>query len=291
MIAAERAADEGEDRHMAVTVIASIIRGRKARKYISQKRCQNLLEKAIETQRVATEAALRIQYNWRGFNNRSVLQRHGFKMPASKALAGTNKKKRKKKRQLQVVRTETEIVSLKIEATRRSSYEQMQRRINDRTKLFHDIFMQYLQVLQFLRAASNTWIANDWKRLKRMNHYQEMKEEEQKVHLELQKRMGMIESGLAPSEKKTNGNFLELEIKVKQSFEKIKTLNARAAVCKNIGDWVVMVVRSHLRRKSIIEARFVDLTKRLHWLAVESASVDRIFAQLDARKVRKIVTW
>ena len=288
MQAAERAAEESEDKHMAVTLIACIYRGRKARSYIIQKRSQLLLEKTIETQQSAVKAVSILQYNWRGYSTRRELQSHGFKLPSNKAVVGL-KKKKKKKRLVKTNRSASETVALKIECTRRAHYEQQQRRITDRNQLFHDIFMQYLQTLQFLRATTNTWIANDWKRLKRIKEFEAEREIETKIHFDLQKQAGIQESALTPSEKKTVSSYLELQIKVKQSFEKMKTIDARSAICKNIGDWIVMVVRAHLRRKSIIEARFDDLAKRLHWLGVESVAVGRILHQLDARKVSRVI--
>lgn len=286
MIAAEKAAEESEDRHAAVTIIAGMFRAHKARRYVLQKRCQVHLEKALERKRVANEAIIVIQYNWRGFNTRKMLQENGFKMPSSKALATAKKKRRnrKMKKLLEASISQTETLALKLIAARRVQYEQLQRRKNDRVKLMHDVLMEYLTITQFLRAASNHWIANDWRRIKLMEQLKEKMELESKVHFDLQKEAGIMEAGLTPSEKKTSAEYLDLQTRAKQSFEKIKTYDARRSVCKNIGDWIVMVVRSHLRRKSIVEERFSDMIRRLQWLAVENANVNRISGQLDARK-------
>ena len=286
MVAAERAAEESEDRHMAVTLIASIFRGRKARDYIVQKRCQVMLGRALDIKRDASKAAIVIQHNYRGFSTRKELQLNGFKMPADKALAGVKKKRRnrKMKKLLEKERSEADTVTLKMAVATRVGYELRQRRVNDRAKLLYDVLTQYLQTVQFLRAASNTWISNDWKRVELLHKYEAAKDEESKVHFEFQKDAGSLESSLNPSEKKSNVAYTSLQTKVKQSFEKIKSLDSRIAVLKNIGDWVLMVVRSHLRRKSIIEERFEDMIKRLHWISVESASVERIITQLEYRK-------
>lgn len=270
---------------MAVTLIASIFRGRKARKYMLLKRCQAHLEKALECMRSATDAAVVIQYNWRGHNSRKELQSVGFKAPSSKEADDPKKKKRKKRKKLmEAALSETDTLALKLGVAKRVLYEQLQRRRNDRSLLIHNVLMEYLKITQFLRAASNYWIANDWKRIKQQEQFEAVKESESKMHFELQKVAGQMEAELTPPEKKTNRAYLEQLVKVKQSFEKIKTYDARISICKNIGDWVLMVVRSHLRRKSIVEERFADMIRRLQWLSVESTNVIRITSQLEARR-------
>lgn len=253
LIATEKAKLESEDKHDAATKIMSIFRGRQGRIYVTQKRSQMILENAIQIEEKSKIAAAVIQHNIRGCLTRVKLQAGGFSTPSNKTVQ-TKKKKKKKVMQIKDANA-ADNFSLKTVAATRSQHEQKQRRIIVRQEMFEEIYKMYLFCVQYLDAATKHWISLDDRRIKSLERLEIELEKDRAVHFELQKDAGLLSEGLSAQEQKQSPKLIALNIKIKYVFDKIKMNESRKSVVNNKADWVVMMVRSHLRRKSLIERK------------------------------------
>ena len=313
LIATEKAKLESEDKHDAATKIMSIFRGRQARIYVKQKRSQMILENAIQIEDRCRIAATAIQHNIRGCLTRVQLQAGGFSTPSNKMV----ETKKKKKRKIMLIKDSnvSDKFSLKTIATVRSQYEQKQRRIIVRQEIFEEIYKTFLFCVQFLDATTKHWISLDDRRVKALEILDKELEKDRIVHFELQKDAGLLSEGLSAQEQKQSPKLIALNVQIKYVFDKIKMNESRKSIVNNKSDWVVMMVRSHLRRKSLIECklyvktlikhycyifesmnvskkekclfligRFADFLKQMKWLAIESFSIERIIYQMEFRR-------
>ncbi len=104
-------------------------------------------------------------------------------------------------------------------------------------------------------ASVKSWIDQDWRRLKVLKRLEEEIQTDRAAHFELQKQVGALAEGLSAEEQKKHGKIIALNTKIKYLYDKMKMNDARVAICNNKYEWVSMIVRSHLRRKSVIEGR------------------------------------
>jgi hypothetical protein len=66
-----------------------------------------------------------------------------------------------------------------------------------------------------------------------LKSFEKEKEIDAEAHFELQKQAGVISADLTPQQQKTHTELILLEKKIKCLFDKIKTTDNRAAICRN----------------------------------------------------------
>jgi hypothetical protein len=110
-----------------------------------------------------------------------------------------------------------------------------------------------------------SWIVRDHKR-----HADQLRCEKEAnkyfpVVQELQKKIGQRTAALTAYQQKTDHELMQLNLQLKNLNEKIKSNEMRLMNYKNQLEWITMAVRSHLRRKSIVESTTANLFRKFCW--------------------------
>jgi hypothetical protein len=149
---AEKAKLESQEKHVAVTTIASIVRGNKARKYVAQKRAQNLLESALVGESERVKALITVQRFVRGSVTRMALLKSGFPHLWSFDRDGRNEVKRHRqgeiRRVLKATKGSDATTKIKVSVAQTCDVELFRRRYNDRCAIFEDMYRKHLAALQ-----------------------------------------------------------------------------------------------------------------------------------------------
>jgi chromosome segregation ATPase len=114
-------------------------------------------------------------------------------------------------------------------------------------------------LLQFLTAVCQNWIVRYYKRQANQLRCEKEANKYYPLVLDLQKKIGQRSATLTAYQQKTDHELVQLNLQLKNLNEKLKSNEMRLTNYKNQLEWITMAVRSHLRRKSIVESTSATL--------------------------------
>lgn len=266
-IAFLKAQDEDEDKHIAVTKIACIVRRYKAKKLVNDKRDQIRLEEAAFDMADLELSCIPFQKLFRQASTREWFSQRGVKYKLNRV--------RPKKRRLKQEGEEDTINQTDLRA--RINYEIRQRRLQSRKKVFHNLIQKYAKTMQMLDCNIEYWLAIDGTLPPEIEFLQGMRVDYYKEHEEQSQETAAQKPLVTPYE------YEKLEKELKRLLIRAEACDAKIENNKNLRWWIAQHMRSAYRRKAVLQIRIADCYSRLEWVSLEAALLGRIEMQMQFR--------
>lgn len=182
--------------------------------------------------------------------------------------------RKKKKKRVQTVAGQAKKLTFD-ELSVRVAWEILQRRINHRATLFSLFYDKYVDLVTILHTNVEHW-------------------------LELHKAVGPDIERLYVDKQKFERNYTkmsedlhnkDLMLKITKAKKEVLDREQKALFCsvtatavridnlRNIRWWIAQHMRSQYRRLRVVEARFLDITARLKWVALEGFAINQVGQQ------------
>jgi hypothetical protein len=266
-IAFLKAQDEDEDKHIAVTKIACIVRRYKAKRLVSDKRDQINLEDSTFDVADLELSWIPLQKLFRQASTREWFSQRGVKYKLNRLRA--------KKRRIKQEGEEDAINSTELRS--RIDYEIRQRRLQSRKKVFHNLIRHYAKTMQMLDCNIEYWLAIDGTLPPEIEFLTGMRVDYYKEHEDQSQETAAQKPLITPYE------YEKLEKELKRLLIRAEACDAKIENNKNLRWWIAQHMRNSYRRKAVLEIRIADCFSRLEWVSLEASLLGRIEIQMQYR--------